>query len=101
MTAVFSVSVQPLSHRHSLYVVCFLMIRRQPRSTRTDPLFPHPTLFRSEEPHVWTLDVASGATREIGLVVDSSQGRPQWSPDGKWLYFTVQDRKSTRLNSSH
>src|SRR3546814_15096249 len=25
----------------------FLMIRRPPRSTRTDPLFPYPTLFRS------------------------------------------------------
>src|SRR3546814_9833086 len=26
---------------------CFLMIRRPPRSTRTDPLFPFTTLFRS------------------------------------------------------
>src|SRR3546814_18251987 len=26
----------------------FLMIRRPPRSTRTDTLFPHTTLFRSE-----------------------------------------------------
>src|SRR3546814_12452612 len=26
---------------------CFLMIRRQPRSTRTDTLFPYTTLFRS------------------------------------------------------
>src|SRR3546814_1908860 len=28
-------------------VVFFLMIRRQPRSTRTDTLFPYTTLFRS------------------------------------------------------
>src|SRR3546814_17271212 len=28
-------------------VVLFLMIRRPPRSTRTDTLFPYPTLFRS------------------------------------------------------
>src|SRR3546814_20615353 len=26
---------------------CFVMIRRQPRSTRTDTLFPYTTLFRS------------------------------------------------------
>src|SRR3546814_12429863 len=26
------------------------MIRRPPRSTRTDPLFPYTTLFRSEDP---------------------------------------------------
>src|SRR3546814_6146632 len=28
-------------------VVFFLLIRRPPRSTRTDTLFPYPTLFRS------------------------------------------------------
>src|SRR3546814_20036002 len=27
--------------------VCFLLIRRPPRSTRTDTLFPYTTLFRS------------------------------------------------------
>src|SRR3546814_20868248 len=31
----------------SLNVVFFLMIRRPPRSTRTDTLFPYTTLFRS------------------------------------------------------
>src|SRR3546814_15807928 len=30
-----------------MLVVFFLMIRRPPRSTRTDTLFPYPTLFRS------------------------------------------------------
>src|SRR3546814_4096821 len=29
------------------FVFCFLMIRRPPRSTRTDTLFPYTTLFRS------------------------------------------------------
>src|SRR3546814_16404678 len=31
---------------------CFLMIRRPPRSTRTDTLFPYTTLFRSRQS--WT-----------------------------------------------
>src|SRR3546814_13190084 len=31
----------------SLFCVFFLMIRRPPRSTRTDTLFPYTTLFRS------------------------------------------------------
>src|SRR3546814_5206206 len=31
-------------------LVFFLMIRRPPRSTRTDTLFPYTTLFRSAEP---------------------------------------------------
>src|SRR3546814_366386 len=32
-------------------VLFFLMIRRPPRSTRTDTLFPYTTLFRSLQPH--------------------------------------------------
>src|SRR3546814_6855141 len=31
-----------------LFVLFFLMIRRPPRSTRTDTLFPYTTLFRSQ-----------------------------------------------------
>src|SRR3546814_21127383 len=38
-----------LSVMHSLF---FLMIRRPPRSTRTDTLFPYTTLFRSTPAHV-------------------------------------------------
>src|SRR3546814_14452593 len=36
-----------------LFVACFffLMIRRPPRSTRTDTLFPYTTLFRSPRRH--------------------------------------------------
>src|SRR3546814_2712036 len=33
----------------SLYCFFFLMIRRPPRSTRTDTLFPDTTLFRSDQ----------------------------------------------------
>src|SRR3546814_10388727 len=32
----------------SIRIVFFLMIRRPPRSTRTDTLFPYTTLFRSD-----------------------------------------------------
>src|SRR3546814_18551188 len=34
-------------HLYYLFVIFFLMIRRPPRSTRTDTLFPYTTLFRS------------------------------------------------------
>src|SRR3546814_6102066 len=34
-------------YRYYLVIVFFLMIRRPPRSTRTDTLFPYTTLFRS------------------------------------------------------
>src|SRR3546814_6893686 len=33
---------------YCLFGIFFLMIRRPPRSTRTDTLFPYTTLFRSE-----------------------------------------------------
>src|SRR3546814_9164799 len=41
-----------LSHVHKQFfhhLFCLLMIRRPPRSTLTDTLFPYTTLFRSEE----------------------------------------------------
>src|SRR3546814_15896759 len=33
-------------------LIFFLMIRRPPRSTRTDTLFPYTTLFRSDTPQI-------------------------------------------------
>src|SRR3546814_7982157 len=52
--------------------VCFLMIRRPPRSTRTDTLFPYTTLFRSllRSRRVGQLHVLRpGQLRERHLVV--------------------------------
>src|SRR3546814_7452391 len=42
-------SVPPLSVLRYFLICFFLMIRRPPRSTRTDTLFPYTTLFRSAE----------------------------------------------------
>src|SRR3546814_400277 len=54
-----------------IFLVVFLMIRRTPRSTRTDTLFPYTTLFRSQ--HAGRL-VTLGMMREIvpGVGVDAS-----------------------------
>src|SRR3546814_15880111 len=50
----------------------FLMIRRPPRSPRTDTLYPYPTLFRSplpeEKPYDGPVDEAFGAYQR-GLYV--------------------------------
>src|SRR3712207_8805291 len=73
------------------------MIRRPPRST----LFPYTTLFRSE--------VASGAVAVMGVPPSS----PGWRKGGPHIVTPPgrrsdgeavdvgEDRKSTRLNSSH
>src|SRR3546814_10246538 len=42
------VSLMTLLVCSSCSLFCFLMIRRPPRSTRTDTLFPYTTLFRSQ-----------------------------------------------------
>src|SRR3546814_11679767 len=47
----------------SYFFVFFLMIRRPPRSTRTDTLFPYTTLFRSEGLHA---GVVSRSIRDCG-----------------------------------
>src|SRR3546814_10563246 len=43
----------------------FLMIRRPPRSTRTDTLFPYTTLFRSPPTHVLTLSRGRGYGQDM------------------------------------
>src|SRR3546814_17778026 len=45
----------------------FLMIRRPPRSTRTDTLFPYTTLFRSPRPSPSRSESASCGQHEAGL----------------------------------
>src|SRR3546814_12058490 len=99
------------------------MIRRPPRSTRTDPLFPYPTLFRSGSvgAQVRLLAGKLAGHRLVGFarlpveVEDEFKARRQtplpitghpWPlvPDvpGKTPpALAAQDRKSTRLNSSH
>src|SRR3546814_16997474 len=42
----------------SICLFCFLIIRRPPRSTRTDTLFPYTTLFRSESDQFMTQVIA-------------------------------------------
>src|SRR2546430_10197005 len=70
----------------------FLMIRRPPRST----LFPYPTLFRSPCP-----GPPSPVRARPRATTPSRSGRRP-AVRRPWLDLrTSQDRKSTRLNSSH
>src|SRR3712207_6974314 len=81
----------------TLLLFFFLMIRRPPRST----LFPYTTLFRSEV----AVDVADRAVDAVaGVPVQAALGvarrRDVLRQVGD-LDVRRQDRKSTRLNSSH
>src|SRR3546814_8645537 len=102
------------------------MIRRPPRSTRTDTLFPYTTLFRSQRTERREAVVArcEAVVPEVGKVrrieerlalrIPAHAGRdaPVLAEgllparlDGMRLDLpvvpVVADRKSTRLNSSH
>src|SRR3546814_11959558 len=94
----------------------FLMIRRPPRSTRTDTLFPYTTLFRSGGLATaggirpWRADFGElSGIRSAHSVLDPARlrrGRRELSREQRLragLSTTIAraDRKSTRLNSSH
>src|SRR6185436_15306337 len=50
-----------------------------------------------EDTHVWLIDSDGRNRRELGSMIDNRQGPPQWSQDGKAVYFTVQERGNVRL----
>src|SRR5437899_7423299 len=73
-----------------ILVVFFLMIRRPPRST----LFPYTTLFRSADLKIDDAASNAGSASPIGPFSASVSAVSLNGPIGE-------DRKSTRLNSSH
>src|SRR5256885_13159292 len=87
-----------------IYCFFFLMIRRPPRST----LFPYTTLFRSEDRlHRGGPDVLDGIQAEADVAADDAEVVPRLVHVGRQhldphlLAAGDEDRKSTRLNSSH
>src|SRR3546814_17763851 len=99
------------------------MIRRPPRSTRTDTLFPYTTLFRSEEGAAAAIGLQGAADQQRlarlqrDLVIGEQRrerrvrrGRGEAGghlrlvgalPHQRAVGARAEDRKSTRLNSSH
>src|SRR3546814_7857243 len=107
------------------------MIRRPPRSTRTDTLFPYTTLFRSHAAghrgDRLVIDVRCGRTNPVGRTANEiafdvapQRGTPAEANEASTCKQTQAthvvssfrcrfrkserastDRKSTRLNSSH
>jgi dipeptidyl aminopeptidase/acylaminoacyl peptidase len=50
-----------------------------------------------EDTHVWRISADGSNRREIGGAIDNRQGEPAWSRDGRWVYFTVQERGNVHL----
>jgi dipeptidyl aminopeptidase/acylaminoacyl peptidase len=49
-----------------------------------------------EDTHVWVMS-ADGSNRHELATIDNRQSAPVWAPDGKSVYFTVQERGSVHL----
>src|SRR3546814_18233674 len=100
---------------HFPYMICgrlfvfFLMIRRPPRSTRTDTLLPYTTLFRSLRELQGFGEGQAPARRlcrrladDVAPAADAAVlGRAPRAAQEEGRAAEGQDRKSTRLNSSH
>src|SRR3546814_17239722 len=106
----------------SVILFFFLRIRRPPRSTRTDTLFPYTALFRSAVialHHHPAIMREARADRERGIGIEdigrieightlvrlAERGALHVAVDPEQVahldHLVGRDRKSTRLNSSH
>src|SRR3546814_12286587 len=71
------------------------MIRRPPRSTRTDTLFPYTTLFRSPSGKI---EIFSETVDGFGY--DDCPGHPVWREPDEWLGAPLAERFPLHLMSN-
>src|SRR3546814_8543236 len=71
------------------------MIRRPPRSTRTDTLFPYTTLFRSPSGKI---EIFSETVDGFGY--DDCPGHPVWREPDEWLGAPLAERFPLHLMRS-
>ena len=50
-----------------------------------------------EDTHAWVMRADGSGRQEVGKGIDNRQGAPEWSADGRHLYFTLQERGSVVL----
>src|SRR3546814_9353081 len=63
-----------------MFLFFFLMIRRPPRSTRTDTLFPYTTLFRSQHRAEAGADHPAAASEDRGAADDHGGDHDELGP---------------------
>src|SRR3546814_12615155 len=75
----------------------FLMIRRPPRSTRTDTLFPYTTLFRSREAAMLAQSAIGCAVNHYGEDFQR-HGLPGWLRDARSEEHTSELQSLMRIS---
>src|SRR3546814_6361386 len=106
------------------FCVFFLMIRRPPRSTRTDTLFPYTTLFRSRQKELLAEGISSQNKYDQAVLAAQNRSEEHTSELQSLMRISyavfclkkkrlsehmarrlnsrcTQDRKSTRITSRH
>src|SRR3546814_19034675 len=95
------------------YIDFFLMLRRPPSTTRTDTLFPYTTLFRSnldriieiirteDEPKPVMIAEFILTDRQAEAILNMRLRSLRKLEEMELKREQAEDRKSTRLNSSH
>src|SRR3546814_14211704 len=88
----------------SFSVFFFLIMRRPPRSTRTDTLFPYTTLFRSDKSKFQSVILPTDAPSAWGWILEylwdgnKAEGRGFHTADGVFpMHFTFDLGVSARL----
>src|SRR3546814_18661711 len=88
----------------SMCLLFFLMIRRPPRSTRTDTLFPYTTLFRSKGADAWAIFHEQLHILPInGLQhgTDQCRGGRNNGPDHDRVFQKAPKEEAPRTQKSH
>src|SRR3546814_8074657 len=74
------------------------MIRRPPRSTRTDTLFPYTTLFRSNVTDNSVSVIDTRRLKETARIhVGKAPVQVAFTPDGAQLYVSLRDENSVAI----
>jgi dipeptidyl aminopeptidase/acylaminoacyl peptidase len=68
-------------------MIAYLGTKRELQSSETN----------MENAHVWVANADGSNQREIGSVIDNSEGPPAWSADGKAVYTVVAERGIAHL----
>src|SRR3546814_12396285 len=100
-----------VSHSLLCLVIFFLMIRRPPRSTRTDTLFPYTTLFRSASgtwsrlatPSAWVnwLCISQYSPSSVGVRSEEHTSELQSLMRISYAVFCLKKKKTSQHNNQH
>ena len=87
----------PAPHRHQERgIPPGLVARRHAHRVCRHDARPHSSETTMEDTHVWVMRADGTGRVELGEASTTARARREWSPDGRSVYFTVQERGARR-----